>query len=350
MITSTANWMANPAIQAKKVGQLVLPGTHDSGTFSLSLELSQMEYENIKFLWKLSPDQAPKALPDGSTIYVGPEMYGFVFRLVKETAQAHDRSIIKQLNEGIRYFDFRVYWDTFFKDIYFHHGLRGAPLSQAFNDVAEFISQGGHELIFLEVSHTNFSEQTSGAAALVAKLDQHVGRQNIYVTDSLDALGRTTLSAITGRGSRVIVLNTSSDPYPSGSPVLTTPGFQDSGRSASGVNDVSALADAEAKGLAQQRTGPFYKIAWTLTPQLTDIINGAVARVEGVASPPSLKALADTANAGLQSFVEQNKKYPFNLITVDWYQDSPVVNLAIELSLGHIHASANEWELTEALV
>ena len=340
MTTSTAQWMADPAIQAKKVGQLVLPGTHDSGTFSLTLKLSQIKYSNIAFLWDLRGGQAPVGFPGGKPYYVGPELYDFVFRLVREIAQAHDQSIYGQLSGGIRYFDLRVYWDTDDRDLYIHHGLRGCRLSQIFQDVGKFVAQdGGRELVFLEVSHTNFQEQAEGPKALVAQLEQYVGASNLYVPESLDDLAASTLSAITGQGSRVIVLNTSGDQYPAGSPLLTTDGFQDSGRSADGVDDVTTLAQEEAQGLAQKRTSPFYKVLWTLTPQMTDIVDGAVSRLAGNQSPPVLKGLADKADAALQDFVNQNSQYQFNLITSDWYEDSPVVSLAIALSRGQGRAA-----------
>ncbi|MFL6229697.1 MAG: hypothetical protein ACJ741_13070 [Pyrinomonadaceae bacterium] len=333
MTTPRAQWMADPVIQSKKVGQLVLPGTHDSGTYSLTLELSQVEYSNISFLWKLKDGQAPKGFPGKSPYYLGPDLYNFVFLLVRETAQAHDQPLYQQLTDGIRYFDLRLYWDTDIQELYIHHGLRGAAVSDLLQDVGKFVAdEGGRELIFLEVSHTNFSEQPDGPPTLLARLKQYLGAK-LYVPENLDALAATKLSDITGQGSRVVVLNTDDYQYPQGSPVLNTTGFQDSGRGADGVDDVTQLEQAEAQGLAQARTSPFYKINWTLTPQMADIINGAVARVTGTQSAPMLKGLADKANAALQAFVSANGQYPFNLINVDWYEDSPVVDIAVELSM-----------------
>lgn len=334
MTTPWGHWMADPAVQSKKVGQLTLPGTHDSGTYSLTLDLSQVKYPNISFLWNLRRDQAPRGFPGGSPFYLGPELYDFVFQLVHETAQAHDQNLYQQLTDGIRYFDLRLYWDSDTQELYIHHGLRGAAVGDLLQDVRKFLDEeGGHELVFLEVSHTNFTKEPDGPPALLSHLSQYLGASNLYVPESLDALAATKLSDITGQGSRVVVLNTDDYQYPQGSPVLNTTGFQRSGRSADGVDDVTQLAQAEAQGLAQPRTSPFYRIDWTLTPQMADIINGAVARVTGTQSPPMLKSLADKANAALQDFVNANKQYPFNLITVDWYEDSPVVEIAVAISM-----------------
>lgn len=334
MTTPRAQWMSDPAVQSKQVGRLVLPGTHDSGAYSLTLSLSQVEYANIAFLWRMSDRQAPVEEARAATFYVGPLLYDFVFRLVLETSRAHDQPLAQQLADGIRYFDLRLYWDTDDQDLYVHHGLRGAPVSELLKDVGAFVADaGGRELVFLEVSHTNFGQEAEGPAALLAQLNEYVGADRLYAPAGLDALAATKLSDITGTGSRVVVLNTDTGyQFAQGAPVLNTDGFQDSGRSADGVDDVQQLAQLEAQGLAAPRTSPFYKVAWTLTPQAADIINGAVARVTAEQTPPLLKQLADQANQALQDFVNANRQHPFNLITVDWYEDSPVIDIAVALS------------------
>lgn len=338
MATNTSQWMSDPAVQTRTLEQIVLPGTHDSGTNSLTFQLSQIPYSNIAFLWQLNPGQAPPGFPGSAPYYVGPALYDFVFQLVKDTAQAQDQPLLQQLQGGIRYFDLRVYWDTNANDLYIQHGLRGAPLSEILQDVGSFVSQSdGKELVFLEVSHTNFDSQLQGAQALVSQLNQYVGAQYLYTPSDLSTLAGTTLSSITGNGSRVIVLNTDTNvAYPAGSPVLTTSGFQNSGRDADGVDQASLLAQLEAQGLQQTRTCPLYHVAWTLTPQTSDIESAVVSRLEN--NPPQLvlQQLAYTANTQLQQFVSTYPQYSFNLITVDWYESSPVVNLAIQLSGGQV--------------
>lgn len=336
MAISTTQWMSAPAVQSRTLKQIVLPGTHDSGTYSLNFQLSQIQYSNIAFLWQLNAGQAPPGFPGSAPYYVGPALYDFIFQLVKDTAEAQDQTILQQLQGGIRYFDLRVYWDTDANDLYIQHGLRGAPLSQILQDVGSFVSEsGGKELVFLEVSHTNFDSQPQGIQALVSQLDQYVGAQYFYTPSDLNTLASTTLSSITGNGSRVIVLNTDTDvAYPPGSSVLTTSGFQNSGRGADGVDQVSLLQQLEAQGLQQTRNCPLYHVSWTLTPLQSDIENAVVSRLENNTPQLVLQQLANTANSQLQQFVDTYQQYSFNLITVDWYESSPVVNIAIQMSGG----------------
>jgi hypothetical protein len=340
---NTSQWMALPAAQKRLIKDLVLPGTHDSGTYSLTQALSQIQYSNIQFLWELNSGQAPPGFPGGGTYYVGQFLYNFIFQLVQDVSQAQDQSLFDQLSGGIRFFDLRLYYDTNLQDIYVQHGLRGAAFSTLLSDVANFVSQqGGKELIILQVSHTNFATEAQGVTRLDSLLSSTLPSGSLYTPASLDALAGTQLSAITGSGSRVIVMNTDTNvTYPSTSPVLTTTGFQNSGRNPDGVDTVSALASAEAQGLQQSRTCPLYQINWTLTPQLSDIVNEVVSRANGNPPNPVLKNLADQADQALLGFIQQHAKEEFNLITVDWYEDvktsvgvAMVVTLAVHFALG----------------
>jgi hypothetical protein len=336
--------MADAAVQNLLIQNLVLPGTHDSGTFSLTLALSQIQYSNIQFLWELSPNQAPSGFPGGGTYYVGAPLYQFIFDLVYDVSRAQDQSLFSQLSGGIRFFDLRLYWDTNLQDIYVQHGLIGAPFSALLSDVAAFVSQtGGQELVILQVSHTNFATESQGVTRMGTLLST-LPAGSLYTPTSLADFAATQLSSITGSGSRVLVMNIDTDvSYPAGSPVFTTSGYQTSGRNPDGVDTVSALSTAESQGLQSTRTAPLYQINWTLTPQLSDIANEAVSRVAGNPANPVLKNLADLAGAALLGFIQGNAKYEFNLITVDWYEDvqsesnqiAMVVQIAIDYNTGN---------------
>lgn len=331
---TTAQWMADPKIQSKPVNQLVLPGTHDSGTFGLTYELSQIMFDNIKFLWQLSPDQAGTGgCPCPPCIYVGPDLYAFIFQLAMDVSRAQDQSILDQLNGGVRFFDLRVYWDTDKGELYIQHGLRSCPLAQVLQGVGAFVRQkGGKELVLLQVGATNFKQRPEGVEAILNQLEAYVGPSYLYTPDTFDGLAAAVLSSITGGGSQVVVMTPDDVTYPPHSPILSTRGYQTSGRGAGGVNDVAALAQAERAGLQQPRKSPLYEISWTLTPQVSDIVTEAESRVAGHPSQPVLKNLAITADAALQNFVDQNGKASFNLITVDWFEASPVVTIAIQRS------------------
>ena len=64
-------WMSTDTIQNLTLGNLKLPGTHDSATFSLTDTMSQVSYDDISFLFALNPGSAPApiSLPQFSQAY-----------------------------------------------------------------------------------------------------------------------------------------------------------------------------------------------------------------------------------------------------------------------------------------
>ena len=78
--------MSAPQIQARTLGQIKLPGTHDSATYALTNTLSQISYSDIQFLWYINYNTAPADTTWPITIpptaanpaYLGVDLYDFV--------------------------------------------------------------------------------------------------------------------------------------------------------------------------------------------------------------------------------------------------------------------------------
>ena len=350
-MTSDSTWMSSPQIQSLTLGALKLPGTHDSGSYSLTSTLSQIQYPDIAFLWKLSPDDAPVngSLPwAGGTYYVGQAMYTFVLNVALAVAQSQDQDILQQLNGGIRYFDLRVYYDSTANDFYVQHGLRGATLTSILQQVQAFIQANptSGELIFLQLSHTNFATNpvalTSQVAALV---NQYLGG-NVYLPAGaagtvvdFQSLSTLTLASITNGKPAVMLLNTDigDGGYTYASTVINTSGFSNSGRSPNGVDTVPQLTAAEQGPLQANPANNLYQINWTLTPQVSDIMTQIQNSVLGNGATPILEQLALEADNSLPGFIQANQSAAFNLITVDWYETGTpqtVVDICVPLNAG----------------
>jgi hypothetical protein len=352
-MTSYATWMSNPQVQALTFGALKIPGTHDSATYSLTQTLSQVQYPEIAFLWKLNAGAAPAdgSLPwTGGSYYVGSAMYGFVLQVVQSVATSQDQTILQQLNGGIRYFDLRIYYDTSANDFFVQHGLRGCTLSEILQQVQQFISQNpaSQELIILALSHANFSGlQGHTAAQLTGQVSSLVQRTlgaGVYVppglpaggTFTFQALGTRTVAEVTNGKPAVMLLNLD-EGYTYASEVINTSGFKNSGRSVNGVDTVAALAAAEQGPLQQNAAGKLYQVNWTLTPQLSDVMTQIQNGVLGSGATPVLQALALQANDALTGFIQANRSAAFNLVTVDWYETgtpNSVVDLCVALNTG----------------
>ncbi len=361
-----ANWMSNPAIQALTLAELKLPGTHDSGSYSLQTALSEVQYSDIAFLWKLSPNQAPT---DGKfpwsegTFYIGPTLYAFVMNTALGISRSQDQTFLDQLNGGIRYLDLRIYYDESLKDFYVQHGLRGTTLTALIADVVTFCNNNptATEWIILEISHTNFTTTPNGAAWCTSQVIDILGAfgKALYTPPgaagapdfSLQSMASLTLADITTRAGSlnpgsiaVMVINSDVDPndpskgYTYPTTVVNTPGFAASGRAPSGVDTVADLTQAEGGALQNNPSGTLYQVAWTLTPQIQDIVLQTQNALTGSTQTPALKGLATTANAALPGFLQANESAHYNLVTVDWYEAAATT--VVELLVGLNQAAA----------
>ena len=254
-----------------------------------------------------------------------------------------DRTIRQQLDDGIRFFDLRIYYDTD-GSFYVQHSLRGPELNDVLLQVKSFLdthSTSG-EVIFLSISHTNFDIDPVILPAKVARIIQNNLKPYLYMpknsvgTKNFDfqSLKNMTLSSITttrlnSTSPKVIVLNTdNSDDYYYNNTVVNTKGFADSGRWAldsNGVNSIAELIKLEDQGLKKNRK-PMYQISWTQTPQPTDIMKNVVNHLIGNAPTMLLKQLGSETNSALQKLLTNHTTSIFNLVTMDWYNVGSTVN------------------------
>lgn len=125
-------WMGSISdkIKDKSINQIFIPGTHDSGTYTIS----------------------PKSLPapDHKYYFLNNNTYRAGWSRTQNT------DITAQLNNGIRYFDLRLCGDsTTIDSIYACHSLQGENLKNIITDVKTFLQQEGHkhEIIILDINH-----------------------------------------------------------------------------------------------------------------------------------------------------------------------------------------------------
>jgi hypothetical protein len=350
-----SRWMSTPRIQSKTLSQLKIPGSHNSGSYGLTRKLSQIKYDNIKFLWDLSADSAPtngQSPFNTDKLYVGRILFDYIIDTTLRISIMQNRTIRQQLDDGIRFFDLRVYYETD-ESFYIQHALRGPELNDILSQVRHFLdvhSTSG-ELIFLLISHTNFGDDPESLPSRVATIIQNNLKPYLYMpansvgTKHFDFqnFGNMTLSSITTTDSnvtspKVIVLNTdNSDEYYYKDTVVNTRGFADSGRwqiNSNGVNSLTELIEVESQGLKKNMKSMYY-ISWIQTQQTIDIIQDIVNHLSGNASTTLIKRLALETNSALQDFLKNHTMNTFNLVTLDWYDISSTtnpVNMIIELN------------------
>lgn len=113
-----SNWMENNKnfIDNKKLSDIVIPASHDSGGYSM------------------------KPLS-------GTDIFG-------KAAQTHTVNFAGQLKAGIRYFDIRMELENGIP-VLSHGPVRGATAAEAFRPLLKFLESHKNELVIVEISHTS---------------------------------------------------------------------------------------------------------------------------------------------------------------------------------------------------
>lgn len=187
-------WMAD---MADKIGNdtlesVILPGTHDSGTYDLEdkyaceacVEEGVHEFEKQRAeidasVYGFFFDDLTEHLRN-IPIFGYPavklinrdidKIRGIIRKEInkvnRDWAQAQDESIAEQLRNGIRYFDLRFFSDTdgkFYK-FYIHHTLKGPSSDVILNDIQNFVNAPGHEkeIVILKFSNMQAKEGERG--------------------------------------------------------------------------------------------------------------------------------------------------------------------------------------------
>jgi hypothetical protein len=219
-------WMQDlkPRIGYLQLNQVVLPGTHDSGTNTLdktsppaqNSPIYNVEGDIDSFFssdwctvinvasWPLELcSKADDAIDDFINKTVNPTF-------VAPWAQAQDQDIPYQLNQGIRFFDIRPcpYPPSYigsFQEFRVCHGLFGESIQTELEDVQTFSSANTDEIIVLSISHETANDITGD-------LDSELAQQIISTLSTMLIppppvySPTTTLSELWAGTGRVIVL------------------------------------------------------------------------------------------------------------------------------------------------
>ncbi len=200
-VSSTAWITRNYAfIKDKPLNQIVMPGSHDSGTYNLSST------------WNNGVDD-PFA-PDTDDLKRGLSFLGEGY---DQWAKAQERTIYEQLTDGVRYLDLRVCVDKSDR-LKTCHGLYGVSMTEVINDVVRFANQYPREPIILDFNHfydwaektRNGQENNAGYGGIrTSKLDELAGMIERTIGPRLAPSTLTptsTLEDLVSTGRPIIVL------------------------------------------------------------------------------------------------------------------------------------------------
>ena len=123
------------SVKAKKLTEIVIPGSHDSGTYQLDKKLP-VGHDEPEILQEL-----------GNNVVLGP----LTKYIIHRWSTTQHGNIQDQLHNGIRYFDFRVAkLEGKFRIV---HGLHGNEVFDIFTSIQEFLELNTQEIVILHFQH-----------------------------------------------------------------------------------------------------------------------------------------------------------------------------------------------------
>ena len=132
-----SRWMENlpSEKQLSPLKDLVIAGSHNSGTFSLDKNM------------EIGPDESSVIRTLGS-------IFGKLTNsMVYNWAVTQSMTIYEQLLSGIRYLDLRVAYRTADKKIRVIHGLFGCTIEEVLDEVNQFLAKYPKEIVILHFQH-----------------------------------------------------------------------------------------------------------------------------------------------------------------------------------------------------
>ncbi len=180
----------------KPLKYIVIPGTHDSGTGTISDD-NAVNSSDGKI-----PDIIAKILEKkSSTKKVS-------LKEMIPWTKTQDLSIMEQLEIGVRFFDLRVTVEEG-DELYLSHGLRGEKLSDAFDAIRDFCNNTDKDLVIIKIK--GFPDKkckNSNPNELVANFfrkysDLILQKSDIKIPRNLPSM---TMKNILETGKRIIVL------------------------------------------------------------------------------------------------------------------------------------------------
>lgn len=125
-------WMSKywPELNDKKLNEICLPGTHNSGAYYLEQAIAPGAEQKTKDLFNID--------------------LGGLREYMRKMSVTQEKSIIEQLNNGIRYLDFRIEFIS--GEFYITHGLRGNKLLVMLEDLGAFLDENSKEIVLIKLN------------------------------------------------------------------------------------------------------------------------------------------------------------------------------------------------------
>lgn len=311
-----SDWMARvPGLGKKPLNQIVIPGTHDSGTYGL-ISTYDRPVEDV-----FAPDAEDPIVRTG----------GFV-HLADKWGKAQAKSITDQLNEGMRYIDLRPCKEKN-GTIRICHALYGPKLGDLLDEVRAFADAHPKEVVLLSVGGFAGMDDDAGHASAGQLIEQRIGTRLINYAAG-DVSPAMTLEDVWTKhpDQSVLVLYPASHARPAFFPKTDDSVFNSYVETWDKNTKKQSILTGFAGAATPAHVGQFFITSAPSTPdEEGKLIASSIDPLGNF--PKSLHELADDTNPVFLGWVRdewQDKR--INILPVDFYEESCVYEVALRLN------------------
>jgi len=232
--------------------ELTLPGTHDSGAYYLSNDISPGVPDWLLDLVKVLED-------------MGVDSIG----IVREWAITQYLTVYQQLLLGARFIDLRACWDEKNELLRTLHFLMGDPFENLLRDIKTFVQQFPNELVILQFGDFSGMNDTTHQQ-LLSMIENYLGPCLYPRTNGF----ADNYASMMAKGQRVVAFY-DADSYLTNRPWLWSSGNNMPNQWAN-VDNFPAMLPIETTSVQEQTGNPqdIYKLQWLLTASAERIIKG----------------------------------------------------------------------------
>ena len=319
--SNTANWMSQIP-NDRTLNQLIIPGTHDSGTDSIT----SSSYFSIS-----DPGPLPAWLEEISNILPA----SIIRPIVAGWSKTQPYSISDQLNNGIRYFDFRVCYAK--SDFYLCHTMLGDLVSDALKNIQTFAQAHPSEIIIVDFNHFYGITDSTIETAFLTTLKNNLG--DLAVSNTYHS--KSTMGQIRQSKRQIIILMDTNQP-------ISTPDLQQFAATylwherrinspwpnASNITDLKNDLDTEEAYRAKtvSTATNLFVLQAIQTENTSQVIDGIIApstypnNIENYEAP-----LNQVLGNWLNNYIAADGKTAINIVIQDWFTNqSELVPIAMQ--------------------
>lgn len=318
--TPTANWMSTIP-KDRTLNEIIIPGTHDSGSYAITPS-SHFSLSD--------PGPLPTWLEAISNILP----VSILRPIVAGWSKTQPYTISDQLNNGIRYFDFRIcYLNNHF---YFCHTMLSDLTENGLDAIAAFAKTHPSEILILDFNHiygvTDSATQSAFLQLLQNKLGDIAIPNSFQPTDTIETMRESKKQVI-------ILMDTTQPITPNLQQFATTYLWHESNINspwpdASHTNDLKNDLDTEVAFRAKTVSSAtnLFVLQAIKTADNNQVINGIIAPST---YPNNINSYEAPVNQALGNWINndvtQFGKPAMNIIIQDWFtNESTLVPLAIQ--------------------